>query len=70
MGKKKSDDQIDPRQQIKERVHVRLVGSFPPGDRPIHDQTRKPLAGAYSTVTDLARLRGWSTSQPRRTATW
>ena len=22
----------------------------------------------YSTVTDLARLRGWSTSQPRRTA--
>ncbi len=25
---------------------------------------------AYSTVTDLARLRGWSTSQPRSTATW
>src|SRR5260370_38502094 len=24
----------------------------------------------YSTVTDLARLRGWSTSQPRRTAMW
>ncbi len=24
----------------------------------------------YSTVTDFARLRGWSTSQPRRTATW
>ena len=23
---------------------------------------------SYSTVTDLARLRGWSTSQPRRTA--
>jgi hypothetical protein len=23
---------------------------------------------AYSTVTDLARLRGWSTSQPRLTA--
>jgi hypothetical protein len=22
----------------------------------------------YSTVTDLARLRGWSTSHPRRTA--
>ena len=22
----------------------------------------------YSTVTDFARLRGWSTSQPRRTA--
>ena len=27
-------------------------------------------AAAYSTVTDLARLRGWSTSQPRRTAMW
>jgi len=25
---------------------------------------------AYSTVTDLARFRGWSTSRPRRTATW
>src|SRR4029077_3582647 len=24
----------------------------------------------YSTVTDLAKLRGWSTSQPRRTAMW
>jgi hypothetical protein len=24
----------------------------------------------YSTVTDLARLRGWSTSHPRRTAMW
>lgn len=24
---------------------------------------------AYSTVTDLARLRGWSTSVPFRTAT-
>jgi len=22
----------------------------------------------YSTVTDFAKLRGWSTSQPRRTA--
>jgi hypothetical protein len=26
--------------------------------------------GGYSTVTDLARLRGWSTSQPRRRAMW
>jgi hypothetical protein len=25
---------------------------------------------SYSTVTDLARLRGWSTSQSRRRATW
>ena len=28
-----------------------------------------PVCGEiYSTVTDFARLRGWSTSQPRRTA--
>ncbi len=24
----------------------------------------------YSTVTDFARLRGWSTSVPRATAAW
>ena len=24
----------------------------------------------YSTVTDFARFRGWSTSRPARTATW
>jgi hypothetical protein len=24
----------------------------------------------YSTVTDLARLRGWSTSVPMKTAVW
>jgi hypothetical protein len=29
-----------------------------------------PLAYFYSTVTLLARLRGWSTSVPRRSATW
>ena len=27
------------------------------------------VAATYSTVTDLARLRGWSTSRPRLTAT-
>ena len=31
--------------------------------------SQRGMAGAdYSTVTDLAKLRGWSTSQPRRTA--
>ena len=29
-----------------------------------------PGAGGYSTVTDFARFRGWSTSRPARTATW
>ncbi len=33
---------------------------------------KDPLATlqSYSTVTDFARLRGWSTSHPRRTAIW
>gem|GEM_PF-2870248 len=26
--------------------------------------------GYYSTVTDFARLRGWSTSVPMKTAAW
>jgi len=30
----------------------------------------KTLRINYSTVTDLARLRGWSTLQPRRMAIW
>lgn len=40
----------------------------PGGAGPRLDHPRGP--GSYSTVTDLARLRGWSTSQPRRTAMW
>ena len=31
---------------------------------------RVKSATRYSTVTDLARLRGWSTSRPARSATW
>ena len=30
----------------------------------------KGAKSIYSTVTDLARLRGWSTLQPRITAIW
>jgi hypothetical protein len=33
------------------------------------DGAREGLRG-YSTVTDFARLRGWSTSVPFSTATW
>src|SRR6185503_10677955 len=29
-----------------------------------------PRHAPYSTVTDLARFRGWSTSVPRATAVW
>jgi hypothetical protein len=31
---------------------------------------RRAHARAYSTVTDFARLRGWSTSLPMKTAVW
>jgi len=46
----------------------------PPGIRERFTGTRgvirSPAPSAiYSTVTDFARLRGWSTLQPRRTAT-
>ena len=34
-----------------------------------HRLAEQPVAG-YSTVTDLARFLGWSTSQPRLTAMW
>ena len=35
------------------------------------DQAGSPTRPTgYSTVTDLARFRGWSTSRPRSTATW
>jgi len=33
-------------------------------------RTPSPHPGRHSTVTLLARLRGWSTSQPRMTAMW
>src|SRR5450830_949238 len=37
-------------------------------DSPEGQRLHEP--GIHSTVTDFARLRGWSTSQPRRRATW
>ena len=48
--------------------------SKPPAGRPAAGQLGRTRTGQcdrgrrYSTVTVLARLRGWSTSQPRRTA--
>jgi hypothetical protein len=35
----------------------------------LRSQSIRKHRAAYSTVTDLARLRGWSTSVPRSTAT-
>ena len=35
----------------------------------LHDLVAPHRAVCYSTVTDFARLRGWSTSVPRATAT-
>ena len=34
------------------------------------DLERYPASTAYSTVTDFARLRGWSASLPMMTAVW
>ena len=44
-----------------------IVGNGSKPFRIFHFAT--PLSG-YSTVTDFARLRGLSTSQPRATETW
>lgn len=43
-----------------------VVVKPPKAGRKSHDQNS--AVGDYSTVTDLARLRGWSTLQPRNTA--
>jgi hypothetical protein len=40
------------------------------GARPPKEQTPRRPAGRYSTVTDLARFLGWSTSVPISTAVW
>ena len=45
----------------------RCDGQMPGVWEPLVTDGRWP---AHSTVTDLARFRGWSTSQPRWTATW
>jgi hypothetical protein len=44
------------------------VGEPPYGRR--RDATATRVGSVYSTVTLLARLRGWSTSAPRNTAVW
>ena len=36
----------------------------------IRRDERMSLTAPYSTVTDFARFRGWSTSAPFSTATW
>ena len=37
---------------------------------PVYTLRAQSCALTYSTVTDFARLRGWSTSVPFSTATW
>ena len=44
------------------------LSSFSPFFAPCSRLDRSVALCRYSTVTDLARLRGWSTSHPRRTA--
>ena len=63
-----------------ERIEDRATQDIRAGHGAIHyhgaassGRAAAPIArdvrSAYSTVTDLARLRGWSTSRPSRTAT-
>jgi hypothetical protein len=39
-----------------------------PTENSLYALSGQPNQYSYSTVTDFARFRGWSTSQPRRTA--
>ena len=58
------------------RKSIRLERRVARGHAPLQYSERRTADAArcrvdsYSTVTLLARLRGWSTSQPRRTAMW
>ena len=45
-------------------------GKTVPEATPAPGHGTKTAATGYSTVTDLARLRGWSTSAPRRRPVW
>ena len=45
-------------------------GTTPGGTATSDGSVAVAIARPYSTVTDLARLRGWSTSVPRAMATW
>ena len=53
-------------------IAIRHLSSLREGEPPSEPQPPGFFAmnRSYSTVTDLAKLRGWSTSQPRSTATW
>ena len=51
--------------------NISLSGPIVKSLRPVTDlSTAVPPPAGYCTVTLLARLRGLSTSQPRRTAMW
>ena len=54
-------DQFLVQHELRKRILKRLQQEAIPAFR---------RWGRYSTVTLLARLRGWSTSVPRRTAMW
>ena len=69
-----------PNRSSAARIRSTLMMSIPssvvpagtrPGGRTLAaDGSTAGIAAPYSTVTDLARLRGWSTSVPRATAMW
>ena len=47
-----------------------IVGGRPRREKPRSTAERGEWVERYSTVTDFARLRGWSTSVPMITAVW
>ena len=57
-----------PFQEPEDIALVHAVSPSTAAVLPLPAQGRGPGVGAYSTVTVLARLRGWSTSLPSQTA--
>ena len=69
-GRRRDPRELESRPALRARDVARPGGqaSAPAGRRP--SAARRAGPERHSTVTDFARLRGWSMSQPRRRATW
>src|SRR5262249_55789163 len=61
---------LDERAELEEGLRRHLWQAPPPLPGAARSRKRRPTSAAHSTVTLFARLRGWSTSRPRATATW
>ena len=54
---------------VSQSLFILLTKEFYTKGNPSRKENRRS-SPVHSTVTDFARLRGWSISQPRRRATW